>query len=574
MPGIPDKYKLMPFQEEGVEYICGRKYALLADSMGLGKTLQALSAAVRLKAEKILIICPSNLVLQWVSVIKEFFPEYNMSTLDSKKPFLGQKWVLISSYYFTSSNPYLKDLNFDFVVIDESHALKDPTRKRTKKILGKGSFLKNAARVLLMTGTPVMNRPAELYIMLKTFCPELLGRHIAWPFFVRRYCGFAAKGATNTDELALILKEFMLRRTLDDPEIQRQLITYLPPVVTQKIYIEGIKNPENEYLTTGRRLISEEKIPYIAEYCDDILQSVEKILLVCYHRETIKQLEEKLKSYNPVTIIGGQDHTSRQVKLGIFKESPECKILIGQINTIGFGVDGLQHVCNRIVMAELDWSPGVIDQTIARLQRYGQNKTVYVDFLIAKGTIEEQIDKKLKWKRKVIAELTEQEGETKLAKAPKIAGLDEAFNVIAQYIADKVLAGLKTPLAMEVPQEILNVSSPTTGNTTILKELTPDDGLELVGGPSSEPEKVEEPKITFEMVSDKVYTLLDALEEGGVPKNTAMDYYKNQVINGLSANNLKGLKETELPGVLDKLERIDLTTLIKNLKPAPADDGI
>jgi SNF2 family DNA or RNA helicase len=595
---IPDKYTLMPFQEEGVRYIISRKYCLVGDDMGLGKSLQALAAVVALKAKRVLIICPGMLVEQWLRLAAEWNigqDTYYIGRVDASVPICNSfsHWLLVSSYGYASTNNALRDLSYDLVVIDESHALKNPTAKRTKRILGKGSLLKNAERVVLMSGTPVMNRPAELYIMLKTFCPDLLGEYVRWDLFVRRYCGFAAKGATHTDELAIILKEFMLRRT------KEEVLDQLPPVVEQKIYIEGIKSPVYEFLPTQRRFLAIHKTPFIVDYVKELLQTVDKILLICYHRETIKEIQTQLQ--NAVTIRGGQDHELRESNLTKFKTDPECRVLIGQINTIGFGVDGLQHVCDRIVFGEIDWSPGVLAQAIDRLRRFGQTRTVFVDYIIAKGTLEERIDSKLKWKRKVIKELTETETmPPKKTSTPKVAGLEDAVNLFARLIAGHLAELINEnapqvapPVMEEVAEAILGSASTLVPTVT----LDDEDGMELIGAPTPAPKAdagvvkpVVEPvqittvvevipvataspseDVTIQTVSDRVYALLEVLEEGGVPKQAAMDYYRNQLINGLSASQLKGLKYGELVQVNDKLDRIDPTKLIVNLKQD--DDG-
>lgn len=631
---IPEKYTLMPFQEEGVEYIISRKYCLVGDDMGLGKSLQALAAVVALKAKRVLIICPGMLVEQWLRLVAEWNigqDTYYIGRVDASVPICNSfsHWLLVSSYGYASTNNALRDLHYDLVVIDESHALKNHTAKRTKRILGKGTLLHKAERVVLMSGTPVMNRPAELYIMLKTFCPKLLGKYVRWDLFARRFCGFAAKGATHTDELAIILKEFMLRRT------KEEVLDQLPPVVEQKIYIEGIKVPDDEFLPTLRRMIAEQKIPHIVGYIKEILQTVDKILLICYHRDTIKEIQTQLQQ-NAVTIYGGQDHALREVNLSRFKTDPECRVLIGQINTIGFGVDGLQHVCDRIVFGEIDWSPGVLAQAIDRLRRFGQTKTVFVDYIIAKGTLEERIDAKLKWKRKVIKELTETETmPPKKTSTPKVAGLEEAVNLFARLIATHVVemmngevpfsdpksqstvmvADATTPPTKQVQTVVTSAETPSAqtveviyqgqaGNTSTSVEtvfesglLDDEDGMELIGAPTPAPKAdagvvkpVVEPvqittvvevipaliaspseDVTIQTVSDRVYALLEVLEEGGVPKQAAMDYYRNQLINGLSASQLKGLKYGELVQVNDKLDRIDSSKLIVNLKQD--DDG-
>jgi len=399
-------YTLYSYQETGVKFITSRKYALLADEPGLGKTIQSLEAALQLGVKRLIIICPGFLCAQWKQEADKFYGPYGISTfiMDSKLDCLPvqftAQFILICSYDMAWRRmALLASTNYDFAIIDESHFLKNSKAKRTKILLGKGSFLARTNRALLMTGTPMLNKPIDLYTILRNFVPEVLKQYVAWPLFVSRFCGYMMKGSKNEEQLSGMLKTFMLRRKLED------VIEELPDVILSKIPFSDVKiAPEFEYseVVIQRREVAIAKLPQTIQYLEGLLQSTSKIVVVCYHRNTIETLVETFKEQKAVAIYGGISEKVRTERLSEFI-SGEAELLFAQISTIGVGVDGLQRVSNRIVFAESDWSPSIIQQAIARLKRIGQESgTVFVDFLICEGTIEEDIDFSLIKKEEMI----------------------------------------------------------------------------------------------------------------------------------------------------------------------------
>src|SRR4051812_21789795 len=141
------KYELMPFQRAGIEFIKDRKYSLLADSMGLGKTIQGLWACRELDCKRLLIICPASIINQWAEKAKEFYPFTQIEIMDGR-PIRSQhfkSFILIASYNRAGSDKgkrELHKLNYDMVIIDEMHFIKNPSAKRTVNILG-GRQIKN-----------------------------------------------------------------------------------------------------------------------------------------------------------------------------------------------------------------------------------------------------------------------------------------------------------------------------------------------------------------------------------------------------------------------------------------------
>lgn len=590
---MKNPYNLLPFQRIGVDYIKERKYSLLADDMGLGKTIQSLSAALELGAKKILIVCPSSIIPQWLEKAKEFFPDYFQETF-TNKPLQSRhfsKFIMVSGYSRAGTNQgklKLLQLQYDLVIVDEMHFLKNPQAMRTKNILGgksictitgkesPGSFLANAKKVCLMSGTPILNRPSEAYIILKAFAPKSLGKYLPWPIFIRRFCGFQAKGATHTDELSAILSAFILRRT------KEQVLTELPPVVESIVHVKGIYDPEDEFIPTRRKLVSLAKVDFTIEYIQDLLQTIDKIFLVAYHRETIQKLQEAFKG--SVILQGGMTSEQKHKSINEFKTNDECNILIGQISVAGYGIDGLQNVCNYIVFAELDWSPGILEQAKDRLRRMGQTKTVFAHYLIASNTIEEEIDIKLEWKREVISKLIIPaliiQEKKELSMTQHIEAIIEQ---LADRIAGKVLAGLQNTQAThpdvlpdptpkvetvfkDAPKpkkpgkvEFVEVTHQIPGGLPIEVKI---DELVPIASEASVADAPDRAKITL-----AAQGLLRSLKGQGVEKEAADSYYKQVLLEGLKAKRIAELDDVDLNTLKTRLSDHDMPSALAYLLP-------
>jgi hypothetical protein len=574
---MKNPYTLLPFQRIGVDYIKERKYSLLADDMGLGKTIQSLSAALELGCKKILVVCPTSITHQWLEASKKFFPDYFQETF-TNKPLQSRhfsKFILVSGYSRAGTNQgklKLLELQYDIVIVDEMHFLKNPQAMRTKNILGgrsictvtgkesPGSFLANAQRVCLMSGTPILNRPSEAYIVLKAFAPKSLGKYLPWPIFIRRFCGFQAKGATHTDELAQILSAFILRRT------KEQVLTELPPVVETIVHVKGIHDPEDEFLPTRRRLVSLAKVDFTIQYIQDLLQTIDKVFLVAYHKETIQKLQEAFKG--SVILQGGMTSEQKYKNITEFTSNSECKVLIGQISVAGYGIDGLQNVCNYIVFAELDWSPGILEQAKDRLRRMGQTRTVFAHYLIASNTIEEEIDLKLEWKREVISKLIipalVEKKETTMTQH-----IEAMLEGLADRIADKVVARLGSSMTPVSHPDVLPDPAPKAAKAP--KEPKANVAVPAAILPTPEAtvavEKLMAEGVNRSEVTIAAQALLRDLKEAGVSKEDADGYYKSVVLDGLKAKKIAELDDADLATLKTRLDEHDMPSAIAYLTP-------
>ena len=217
LDSLPPKFLqcLYEFQKEGIKFGLQRKgRILLADEMGVGKTVQAIGIALLYKEEwPVLIICPSSLKFVWRDEILKWIPDINDDKINiqifktSKDIFKCGVKIYIMSYDLTVKlEEKIVNKNFKFIIADEAHYLKSPDAKRTKCLM---PIIKKSKRVILITGTPILAKPVELYPLLSILRPDLFHN---FKIFGNRYCdpkrnffGMDWTGSSHPKELNFIL---------------------------------------------------------------------------------------------------------------------------------------------------------------------------------------------------------------------------------------------------------------------------------------------------------------------------------------------------------------------------------
>jgi SWI/SNF-related matrix-associated actin-dependent regulator of chromatin subfamily A-like protein 1 len=401
---------LFPFQQEGVRFLMQEPHRLLADEMGLGKTIQALSAAAELGVCSVLVICPAIIKDTWAKHIEEWttFDARSIQILRTKKDVIENRPVIIVNYELLytkeGKNEILKQLlkrRHDVCIIDEAHRIKEASAKITNILLAKvgkrAPLLSTAYRKWFLTGTPMPNRPIELFPILRTMAPSCIAPYTSYEAFGNHFCdpkpndyGINYDGASNIEELKQRLSGFMLRREIKDVWAQ------LPDKLLSLIYCEvNLDISERDTpLATLRKQLGDAKISFVVEFLKDRLEiETKKIVVFAYSRSVIEGIanHDKLAKYDPVFIYGSLTYEDKKFALKEFKKNPTCRIIVLQYNAAGTGTDGLQQHSNCMVMAEPDWSAGTFDQAIGRLHRIGQNELVRVYPIIARETLDESM---------------------------------------------------------------------------------------------------------------------------------------------------------------------------------------
>ena len=308
---LPKKLRksLYDFQIDGIKFgIEHHCRFLLADEMGVGKTIQAISLAyIYRDSWPVLIICPGSMKYLWKGEIQKWLglKDYRINILNSSKQRISQEayFYVISYDLVHNILKKLKKMTFDFVILDEAHSIKNKESLRAKNIL---PIAIRAKRLILMTGTPLLAKPYEGYTLLYALRPDLFSY---FKKFAYRYCdpqptpfGIKWSGASNTKELHWILSTLMIRR------LKKDILNYLPPKRRQKILVKT----DPEIIAKIRELRSEikgrtgtlesytltasAKKEGVCEYINDVLESTdEKIIVFGYHHEMLDRIELLMK---------------------------------------------------------------------------------------------------------------------------------------------------------------------------------------------------------------------------------------------------------------------------------------
>ncbi len=393
--------KLEPFQRLGAQFLASRFHAANADQPGLGKTVQAIHAAAAVNARHVLVVCPASVRTSWMEHIEEHFGH-------------TRGWDVIS-YNGASSNRGdrygLRD-KYDVFIPDEVHFCKNLESQRTLAIFGKGGLARRARYKWPLSGTLAPNgRPVELYPMLKTLAPAF--KDMSFGSYAQKYCGafwdgrgLNVKGATRIDELSALLRNFMLRRTKREvfPDRKEPLVSRIPVGLSNAdlaaVHFEEDKIGGRESRISSRydefsqlgdtsrllRLLGEAMIPHVYSFVNDLLETVDKVVVFAQHTDVILQLAHawNRQGVPPVIYRGGMTDEQKDAAVKQFQDDANVRIFIAQRQAAGTGINGLQRICSTVVIAEPPWVPGETEQLIDRLDRMGQEDdlvNVYVMFV-------------------------------------------------------------------------------------------------------------------------------------------------------------------------------------------------
>lgn len=424
---VPDGVDLYPYQKAGVNYVMQRSRALIGDEPGLGKTPMAIVTANEMRAKSVLVVCPANIRLQWAKQIdvwstmagrKIIYPILKSS--DGVHP--NAQWTIIS--YDLLRNPQihaaLAARKFDFLVIDEAHYLKTVSTGRTKAIFGKEGLAHNVGAVLGLTGTPLPNRPRECYTLARGLCWDAIDFMSQREFDGRfnpvetrttkdgKKYSYEQKGRLLELQNRLRVN-FMIRRKKRDvydqmPEIRYDVI-HVEETGDVRKALEAEKlleiDPENlqgvdaailGHISTVRQQMGAAKAPLVADYVAGLIEGGEdKIVVFTWHIEPLDILEKKLSKYGVVRVEGSTSARMRQKAVDDFQGDPGIRVFLGNLMAVGTGTDGLQNVCNRAIFAECSWVPAHNEQGVGRLERIGQKHGILIEFLVAKGSLDERV---------------------------------------------------------------------------------------------------------------------------------------------------------------------------------------
>ncbi len=396
--------------------------------MGLGKTIQALCAANELGVNKATVVCPASLRINWQREAAKWLTK-------AVPTIIGYEEVVNLGKRFDEPK------RTQLLIVDEAQYCKSPTAQRTKSVLDIEADYR-----LFLSGTPIVNRPVELWPVLNSIDPAGWGDlhtygmryckgfpEVKWVRIrgqKRRISEWNYKGADNLKELQYRLRSTIMVRRLkkdvlkDLPPKVRQVITFpkeyahatddclaqvrrYSKALVQRHSEDVVRNLEDTKLSLldkiakVRHLQALAKTPAVVAHVRDVLESVQKAIVFAHHRDVITKIREGLEKQgiSCVTVMGGTDDTAKQAAVDSFQDG-EARVFLGQMEAAGVGLTlTAAHV---VIFAELGWTPGGMTQCEDRAHRIGQLDSVLVQHLVMAGSLDALISKILTRKQKVL----------------------------------------------------------------------------------------------------------------------------------------------------------------------------
>ncbi|KAM8717805.1 hypothetical protein ACLKA7_004499 [Drosophila subpalustris] len=421
--------KLMPFQEEGVCFaIAQHGRVMICDEMGLGKTYQALAVADYFREDWPLLVCTTASTRDsWARHVSELLPSvpiHYVQVLANNQTYVGDAKVLIVSYNMMERHmDKLLQRKFGFVIYDESHTLKNGKAKCT--VVAK-RLAEKAKRVILLSGTPALSRPLELFTQL-----QLVDSHfMSFMEFTSRYCdgkqttfGWDANGQSNLDELKVILLlKYMLRRTKAEvlpqlSEKNRETVVLDPSLVWTNDDAKTSINDLNAELQSAKGRSREEvllrfyaqtaqvKTRAVCAYLKTLVKENIKFIIFAHHRVMLDAISDCLNGLgvNYIRIDGQTRSDLRADYVDTFQKKSNCKVAVLSLKACNSGIT--LTAAEMIVFAELDWNPSTLAQAESRAHRIGQTKPVVCRYLMATQTADDTIWNMLKNKQEVLSKV-------------------------------------------------------------------------------------------------------------------------------------------------------------------------
>ena len=482
LPPAPEGMFYRPYQRAGIEFMYKRESTLLADPPGTGKTIQVsgllntMYANKELEGKRILVVSPASMTLTWERELHKWLiwnpsiHTYGSSKakkygIEVFKPDISIfSYERLSStykdYYVIKEDNYGKKtlhldqsvrFSYDVVILDEAHFCKSEESKRTMVSM---AFASSAAKKVFMTGTPMLNRPIELWSLLSTldgdtwdnrnkFATYFCNRHLEKIYYKPKGHSFGDQpssarsknvwvenGAEHIDELNASLRStVMIRR--DKALVLSQLPEKTVQTVELPVTCKEVAEELDAWRTLCRRYGDEEKaltkllgstvgldidtmakvrqnvalvkVPYVVEFVSNYVEQGEKVIVMAHHKAVVDALMEAFSSFNPVKVVGGMTAEDKQKSVDAFQKDVDTKVFVGNIRAAGVGLT--LTASSIVVFAELDFTPGVMEQCEDRAHRIGQKNSVNIYRLVLKDSLDSYLLEMLKSKSDISEEL-------------------------------------------------------------------------------------------------------------------------------------------------------------------------
>lgn len=490
--------KIKEHQKTGVKFLVANKKCILADSMGLGKSLQAIIASLAGGYKKILIITTASLKTTWLKDLLFYVPEEDINIVSGSKWDPGKKYTIlnydiIDNFYEVPMEPVfdiedvydqkgnvvdtlkvpvmVKDKstgnlvqkmqksmkkadiqkalnesplfweNYDCVIIDEAQKLSNNGSIRYRTIY---DFLRkaNPKAIFLLTGTPLTNRPNNLYNILKLIDADITRDY---NYFLKRYCGgvemklrdgrtiIKSGDATNLDELRERIKDIYIRRLASETGemVEKSVLRrYYDLTDKQKIEYEKLWNEyQNAQENVGkydteqyrqlvegmlvRQYLAKEMTKHTIELVEDYIESGEKVVIItCFQEEMDilqKHFGKKCVIYNGKMLPKQKDKAQDE-----FMNNPKVQVFVGQVHACGVGLS--LPAARILVFNSYDWSAAANKQAEDRIYRLTQTRDVECIYQLFTDSISQDMFDKVIYKELIANQTIKSEKEKEAIK--------------------------------------------------------------------------------------------------------------------------------------------------------------